>query len=100
MAAVRDLLGAAGFDLAHHHEESFDFAALPAAAPEAAADAHAQMASTPTHRVEFRKTGRVIDCPRGMNVLEAARRAGLRLPSSCTRGLCGTCKCKLLEGSV
>ena len=31
---------------------------------------------------------------------DAARRAGMRLPSSCAKGLCGTCKSKKLSGEV
>lgn len=103
MAAVREMLRAAGFDMARHHEESFDFATLAAAEPEVAAEviaAEGEAVATRMHRVEFRKSGRVIECPEDMNVLEAARRAGMRLPSSCTKGLCGTCKCKLAEGTV
>ncbi|WP_029003753.1 hybrid-cluster NAD(P)-dependent oxidoreductase [Azorhizobium doebereinerae] len=107
MAAVREMLRAAGFDMARHHEESFDFAALASAEPQvaeeavaAAAHMEAEPAPARTFRVEFRKSGRTIDCPADMNVLEAARRAGLRLPSSCTKGLCGTCKSKLVSGSV
>jgi ferredoxin len=51
-------------------------------------------------RVEFAKTRRVVECPEDMFVLEAARKAGIRLPSSCTKGLCGTCKSKLVSGTV
>ncbi|TDT92616.1 ferredoxin-NADP reductase [Azorhizobium sp. AG788] len=103
MAAVRDMLRSAGFDMARHHEESFDFATLAAAEPEVGVEviaAEGEAGATRMHRVEFRKSGRVIECPEDMNVLEAARRAGMRLPSSCTKGLCGTCKCKLTEGTV
>jgi ferredoxin len=32
--------------------------------------------------------------------LAAAKAAGLRLPSSCTRGLCGTCKSRIVSGTV
>ena len=30
----------------------------------------------------------------------AARAAGMRLPSSCTKGMCGTCKSRLVSGTV
>lgn len=94
MAAVRALLTAAGFDMAHYHEESFDFGA--GAEPEAApADTGVR-----SFRVEFTKSRRVIDCPADRNVLEAARAAGMRLPSSCTKGLCGTCKSRIATGKV
>jgi len=33
-------------------------------------------------------------------VLAAAKAAGLRLPSSCTHGVCGTCKSRMLSGRV
>jgi len=33
-------------------------------------------------------------------VLQAANRAGLDLPFSCTGGMCCTCRCKMLEGKV
>ncbi|MPT37746.1 MAG: 2Fe-2S iron-sulfur cluster binding domain-containing protein [Achromobacter sp.] len=50
--------------------------------------------------VEFAKQKRTIECRSDMFVLDAARRAGVRLPSSCSKGLCGTCKSKLVEGTV
>lgn len=103
MAAVRTILFDAGVDMRRHHEESFDFEALPPADQGAAVAAGALLgASTApeTFRVEFAKTRRVIDCPADLTILDAARKAGVRLPSSCTKGLCGTCKSKLVSGTV
>ena len=100
MAAVRAMLADAGFDMTHHHEESFDFARLSGAEQDAVLEAEAAMPVGKIYRVEFSKTRRVIDCPEGVPVLEAARRAGVRLPSSCTKGMCGTCKSKLVSGTV
>jgi glycine betaine catabolism B len=101
MAAVRAMLAAAGFDMARHHEESFDFGALPQA-DQAASDGleAAPAPSVVTYRVDFAKTRRVLEVPSDTTVLEAARKAGLRLPSSCTKGMCGTCKSKLVSGTV
>lgn len=56
--------------------------------------------AAPIFRVELAKSQRTIDCGADRNILAAARTAGLRLPSSCGRGLCGTCKSKLVSGSV
>lgn len=42
--------------------------------------------------IEFRK-----DQP---SILDAATAAGLEMPYSCTSGVCGTCRAKLIEGSV
>ena len=72
MAGVRDLLREAGFDMSRQHEESFVFAELAGAEPEVAAEA----ARDGALKVTFSESGRVIDCPADMNVLEAARRAG------------------------
>lgn len=110
MKAVREMLKGAGFDMARHHEESFDFAELAKAEPEVAAEVvsaellqavpEALEAPVVTYTVEFAKQKRSIECRSDMFVLDAARRAGVRLPSSCSKGLCGTCKSKLLDGTV
>ncbi len=42
--------------------------------------------------IEFRK-----DQP---SILDAASAAGLEVPFSCTSGVCGTCRCKVVEGKV
>lgn len=99
MAAVRDLLVAGGFDMARYHEESFDFGTLTGAEDAATDHAVAETRGI-TYRVEFTKSRRVIECPADRHILEAAREAGMRLPSSCTRGLCGTCKSKVVSGKV
>lgn len=127
MAAVRTMLGDAGFDMARHHQESFNFEELAAAEPEVALDvAAAELAEAAkmeapaspagdgpagdlpapvaapvtTYQVTFAKSGRTIEVPSDKFVLDMARRAGVRLPSSCAKGLCGTCKSKLISGTV
>lgn len=103
MAAVRRSLGELGFEMARYHEESFDFAALPAEAIVPALEAEAELAAEPVttnYKVEFTKSRKTIECGADSFVLNAARGSGLRLPSSCTKGLCGTCKSKLVSGKV
>jgi len=105
MAAVRRILAEAGFDMARYHEESFNFAELADGekAEVEVADAALAGVERPTvasFRVEFTKSGKVIECPADRTVLTAARQAGLRLPSSCSKGLCGTCKSKVVSGKV
>jgi ferredoxin-NADP reductase len=111
MKAVRDLLDEAGFDRSRYHEESFSFEALAEAAAQAvqAAEAHADRASDETRTgaqdavnfaVSFAKSKRSIECGADQHVLDAARQAGVRLPASCTQGICGTCKVKLVSGQV
>lgn len=94
MASVRAMLAALGFDMKRHHEESFVFGSGEAVAAEPV-DPTARV-----WRVTFAKSGRVIDCDGSTAILAAARKAGLVLPSACTKGLCGTCKSKKLAGEV
>ena len=98
MEGVGNMLRDAGFDMEKYYEESFDFGAEtagtfeePVAAPEI---------SGQTFRVSFTKTGHVVECGPGMAVLSAAREAGILPMSSCQRGICGTCKSKLISGEV
>jgi ferredoxin-NADP reductase len=96
MAAVRGLLDAGGFDPAHYHEESFVFEDLPA---ETAEEVIAAEGGT-SFKITLTKSNKTFDCPADSFVLDAARKAGLRLASSCTQGMCGTCKSKMTAGSV
>lgn len=102
MAAVRALLTEGGFDMARYHEESFSFADLSSDQAEGEADAAADTAAADSaaFNVEFTKSGRTVVCPPGQKLLAVARAAGLRLPSSCAKGMCGTCKSRLISGEV
>lgn len=95
MAAVREHLTLVAADPARRHEESFVLGT--ASAPGVA---NPGAGPTATHRVEFLKSGRVIECDDRTTVLAAATLAGLSLPSSCTEGVCGTCKSTLVCGRV
>jgi len=64
-----------------------------------AAAAHDNAAQT-TFTVRFARQERDIACPGGANILAAARAAGIRLPSACGKGVCGTCKSRVLSGTV
>ncbi len=110
MKAVRELLDEAGFDRARYHEESFSFdtlsetgaAGLPAdPAPEVdGTDGAEGGAAAKQFTVSFAKSHREIVCGSEQHVLDAARQSGVRLPASCTQGMCGTCKVKLVSGQV
>jgi glycine betaine catabolism B len=106
MNAVRDLIDAAGFERERYHEESFSFEALAEPAAPASKEAAPQTASRDATQtaarfaVTFAKSHRDIECGGDQHVLEAARQAGMRLPASCTQGMCGTCKVKLVSGQV
>ncbi|MER5214948.1 2Fe-2S iron-sulfur cluster-binding protein [Streptomyces sp. NPDC002838] len=95
MAGVRHMLSDAGFDMDHHHEESFTFEP-----PTAPADASTAAATGTGHKIEFTRSGHTIECEADTAILAAAARAGLNLPASCAQGMCGTCKTTLLSDSV
>jgi ferredoxin-NADP reductase len=98
MDGVRAMLGEAGFDMVRYSQESFVFEELTPAEQDATAEA-APVAGD-TFRIEFAKSGRAVECGPDTTILAAARAAGLKLPSSCTRGLCGTCKSRVLSGTL
>ena len=114
MSSVRAILTELGFDISNYHEESFSFDALPRTdvpargdetkTPPSAAtpvsDDRVPDATATTYRVTFVKSGVTVDCDSDQSVLDAAYAAGLRLPATCTEGMCGTCKTTLLSGDV
>jgi ferredoxin-NADP reductase len=48
--------------------------------------------------VELAKSGRQFLIPHGKTILETLRAAGLDLPASCERGVCGTCETRVISG--
>ncbi|SCK26423.1 hybrid-cluster NAD(P)-dependent oxidoreductase [Vogesella sp. LIG4] len=102
MTGARELLQSAGFDMTHYHEESFNFADLNAGSTaEAAVEEAAPACEGETgFEVRFAKLGDIVQTKPGQTILAAAQQQGLRVPSSCSKGLCGTCKTKMLEGKV
>jgi ferredoxin-NADP reductase len=111
MDAVRRILGELDYDLGSYREESFTFddPATPGATPPPEGVAYEDIAVTAppagddgvaTYSVEFTKSGRTVMCRADENVLDVALAAGVRLPSSCSQGMCGTCKLPKLSGEV
>ena len=98
MDATRALLAGAGFDLNHYHQESFDITAEaePEAAPSGADTGKPQDSFT----VRLARSGKEFIMTAEQTVLGAAKKAGAIVPSSCSQGVCGTCKTAVLEGSV
>jgi vanillate O-demethylase ferredoxin subunit len=44
------------------------------------------------------RSDREIPIPAGITILEALRQAGLKVPSACEQGVCGTCETKVISG--
>ncbi|MFC3530841.1 FAD-binding oxidoreductase [Vogesella facilis] len=98
MQAVRDMLQHGGHDPAHYHQESFDFASVTAAC--AAAPAATGTAPAQRYSVQLLRSGKTFSMDGAQTVLLAAKKAGVVVPSSCNSGMCGTCKTRLLAGTV
>lgn len=103
MTAIRNIFKNADFDMQHYHEESFNFDEMSAHL-DVDADAIAKPDWPAINKVgfsvELTKSGASIHCAADQFVLNAAHDAGFRLPSACSKGLCGTCKSKLISGIV
>lgn len=95
MRAAKSISAELGVPAQNYHEESFDAAVIDDAP---APIAEAVEASTFT--VQFSKQNKSLEVQADQTVLSCAKKAGVRIPSSCANGICGTCKSKLLSGSV
>lgn len=62
-------------------------------------DASAYAANAP-FTVQLHKSEKSVPVPADQSILEALRGAGLRVPSSCESGTCGSCKTTLLSGEA
>jgi len=101
MAAIRQLLSVAGYDMARYREESFSFdAPAPSPAADAAPADGATAVETATHTVTLQTSGQSFACHGDQTILQAAQAAGVRMPSSCSNGVCGTCKTRKQSGEV
>lgn len=100
MTLVQDFLRAAGFDMAHYHQESFGEVPGDAPAEQVAVVTDAGEAGGASVPVVFANWGVTATCQPGQTVLEAARAAGVRIPAACESGICGTCKTRKIAGEV
>lgn len=69
-----------------------DFGTSPEEASEHAADHE--------FSVRLARSGLSVPVAKDVSILEAIRRAGVSVPSSCESGTCGTCRTRLLEGTA
>ncbi|AHL33373.1 ferredoxin [Pseudomonas brassicacearum] len=97
MAAIQSLLREAAFDFDRYHQESFDIAALN---EEPLIEPVPSLARQDVFTVTLSRSGKTFSMAGNQTVLAAARKAGAIVPSSCSQGVCGTCKTALLHGTV
>jgi phthalate 4,5-dioxygenase reductase component len=85
MDAVRDMTG-------HWPDGAVRFEDFGASQTDAAVDT--------AFEVHLARAGRTVSVPPGVSILDALRKAGISLPSSCESGSCGTCRVGLIEGKA
>ena len=95
---VKATLVELGVDPAHTHSELF-FAGVAPAVSDAELAARAPSGGQLTMRLNSHVSHLVIP-PDGTTVLAAARLERSDVPYSCTSGVCGTCRAKVLSGSL
>ncbi|WP_087002000.1 hybrid-cluster NAD(P)-dependent oxidoreductase [Rhizobium sullae] len=95
MAAARKISAELGVPASSYIEESFDAAVIDETQLPVG-----EVVTAKSFEVEFLKQARTIGVAREQTVLSCAKKAGLRIPSSCANGVCGTCKSRLVSGSV
>lgn len=97
MQAVRDMLNALGFDMAHYQQEAFT--ALADVTRLSEPDDTVPDDSVNAELV-FVRSAVTKPCLQTDTVLSVAKSSGLNIPSGCTMGLCGTCKVLKTSGDV
>lgn len=100
MRAVRDLLEANGFNMDNFHMESFQPASDTPMEVSAETAAKLESADADNISVTFALSGIEVQCSPTDTILVAARNAGLKIPTACEFGVCGTCKVKCLSGET
>ncbi|MBW9118155.1 2Fe-2S iron-sulfur cluster binding domain-containing protein [Rhizobium cauense] len=95
MAAARSITARLGVPADRYIEENFDAAII-----EEAAGGTEVPKPNKVFQVEFAKQSRKIEVAADQTILGCAKKSGVRLPSSCANGVCGTCKSKLVSGAV
>lgn len=94
---------AAGVAEERIHIERFGIASQPGAQPAGAVLHEARPGDAESARVLLVRDGlkrEIVFRREQPSVLDAAAASGIELPFSCTSGVCGTCRCKVMEGEV
>jgi len=98
MDAAKSLLKLASFDFQHYHQESFDITVPDEKPAVEQAPVTDQLCAVFT--VTLSRSGKTFSMSGNQTVLTAAKKAGAIVPSSCSQGVCGTCKTAVLQGTV
>lgn len=93
---IRETLKGRGFDDEHIHRELFHVGATP---PPKKTKSSSGKGSAITAHLEGRSTDLTLE-PGTDTLLDAIRTVRAEVPFACTNGVCGTCRCRLVAGTV
>lgn len=99
MSVVSGIVRSEGFDMAHFHQESFGASSFARPAQMEGEERNLEPTSSEL-TVTFLGSNKRGHCPPGQTILETARNAGVRIPSACQSGICGTCRVFKRSGDV
>ena len=100
MESMRGVLAELGVPRENVRTEAFGPAEKPQERQAAVQAAMAEAPKAAGPLVSFAISGKTAPLPTGTTVLEAAEHVGVSIDASCRAGTCGTCKIRLLKGSV
>lgn len=94
--ATASALDELGFDKRNYYSESFG----GVGAEISTANQFGLNEIEKTSTIEFRKSGKTVQCAPNEYILDVAKFHGIAIESSCRMGSCGSCKCERLDGEV
>lgn len=104
MASIRSMLEDAQYDMQHYHQESFEIETLTTENENLLfkknSDPKPVSPDSTTYSVYFARSNKTVTMTSLETLLSAAKKAGIVAPSSCRQGMCGTCKVRLVQGTV
>ncbi|MGF6261871.1 ferredoxin-NADP reductase [Paraburkholderia youngii] len=102
LQSVKEMLKQGGHDPARYHQESFNFDAAEHESlhfPGSSTDTAANLPAT-SFVIRLARSGKTFSLDGAKSILAAAKREGAKVASSCSQGMCGTCKTSIVEGTV
>ena len=104
MINAKKILESNDFDMSSYHQESFDIESSTAQKNMAINHELPKHEVPPEeineYNVTLSKSEEVIPCGSNTSILVSIQKQGITVPFACAQGLCGTCRTKMLQGTV
>ncbi len=104
MQNVKKILNSHDYDMKLYHQESFDIESSTAQNNMAVSvelpEYKVSESEINEYNVTLSNSGEVLPCGSNTSILVSIQKQGITVPFACSQGLCGTCRTKMLEGTV